>query len=127
MNQTNLIPEKTEKFGQELILNLYGCNLKKIATKEEILRYVDELCNLIDMEKYGKPFIERFAEHSQIAAGFSVAQMITTSLVSGHFSDYLRSAYINIFSCKDFNVEKAAEFTRQFFEAENMTIQVLQR
>lgn len=127
INETNLIPEKTEKFGQELILNLYDCKLKKISTKEEILRFVNELCEFIDMEKYGTPFIERFAEHSQIAAGFSVAQMITTSLVSGHFSDYLRSAYINIFSCKHFDAEKTIEFTKNFFEAKKITVQILQR
>lgn len=127
MNKNNLIGQDTKKFGQEVILNLYGCNFEKIATKEEILRYVDELCELIDMKKYGKPFIEHFAEHSQIAAGFSVAQMITTSLISGHFSDYLKSAYINIFSCKDFDIEKAIEFTKKFFEATEVKIQVLQR
>ncbi|MFH1461519.1 MAG: S-adenosylmethionine decarboxylase [bacterium] len=127
MNQTNLIPENTQNFGQELILNLYDCKLEKIATKDTILKYVDELCKFIDMEKYGKPFIERFAEHSQIAAGFSVAQMITTSLVSGHFSDFLRSAYINIFSCKDFDTEKTIEFTKNFFEAKKVTVQILQR
>jgi S-adenosylmethionine/arginine decarboxylase-like enzyme len=127
MNQTNLIKQNTKQFGQELILNLYGCKLEKIATKEEILKYIDELCECIYMEKYGEPFIERFAEHSQIAAGFSVAQMITTSLVSGHFSDYLKSAYINIFSCKDFDAEKTIEFTKNFFEATEVKVQVLQR
>lgn len=127
MNNTNLRSENSKTFGQELILNLYGCKLEKIATKEEILRYVNELCEFIDMEKYGKPFIERFAEHSEIAAGYSVAQMITTSLVSGHFSDYLKSAYINIFSCKDFDAEKTVEFTKNFFEATEVKVQILQR
>ncbi|MBD3273346.1 S-adenosylmethionine decarboxylase [Candidatus Dependentiae bacterium] len=127
INKTNLIPNNTEYFGQELILNLYNCKLEKISQKEEILKYIDQLCKLIDMEKHGTPFIEKFAEHSQIAAGFSVAQMITTSLISGHFSDYLHSAYINIFSCKDFNVKKTIEFSKNFFEAKKITIQVLQR
>ncbi len=127
MNQTNIRSENSKTFGQELVLNLYGCNLKKISTKEEILRYVNELCEFIDMEKYGQPFIERFAEHSEITAGFSVAQMITTSLISGHFSDYLKSAYINIFSCKNFDAEKTIEFTKNFFEATEVNVQILQR
>ena len=74
-------------FGQELTLNIENCDSEIIRSKEKLLEYIDKLCNLINMKKYGKPFAERFALHSNFAAGYSVSQMIETSLISGHFSE----------------------------------------
>ena len=114
-------PIEIEKvFGQELTLDLYDCTPETIRSKEKILEFSEKLCDLIEMKRYGTPFCERFAEHSEIAAGYSLAQMIETSLVSGHFSEFLNRAYINIFSCKDFDAEKAKKFTQEFFGAKEV-------
>jgi len=123
----NPTSENSQIFGKEIIIDLHGCNPEKIRSGEAIRDYSDKLIKLIDMKKYGELFLEHFAEHSKIAAGFSFAQMIETSLVSGHFSEYLNSAYINIFSCKDFDEKKAAEFTKEFFEAEELISRVIVR
>ncbi len=116
-----------KEFGYELILNLYDCDLEAISTKEKLLQFKDELCELIDMKQYGEPFIEYFAEHTKFAAGYSLAQMIETSLISGHFSDYWKTAYINIFSCKPYDAGLAIEFTKKFFGADRVTAKLLVR
>jgi len=126
-NKSNLRKPNIDKFGQELMLNLYDCSFEIITSKEKLIQYVDELCELIEMEKYGDTFVKRFTEPSPDKAGFSLTQIITTSLISGHFCDELRSAYINIFSCKDFDAEKAVEFTRNFFQAEKVITQLTER
>lgn len=107
-------------FGEELTLDLYDCDHEIVCSKEKILKYSEELCNLIKMKRYGEPFIERFAEHSEFAAGYSLAQMIETSLVSGHFSEFWNRVYINIFSCKSFDTQKAINFTKEFFKAKSV-------
>ena len=107
-------------FGEELTLDLYDCNHEIVCSKEKILQYSEKLCDLIEMKRYGEPFIEHFAEHSEFAAGYSLAQMIETSLVSGHFSEFWNRAYINIFSCKTFDAQKAINFTKEFFEAKSV-------
>lgn len=115
------ITKKSENtFGQELTIDLKQCNSQTISSKEKIKEYIVQLCSLIDMKQYGEPFIERFALESKIAAGYSFAQMIETSLISGHFSDQLGNAYINIFSCKQFDINTALEFTKNFFDAKYM-------
>lgn len=119
--------DKNQEFGEELIINLFDCKPETIRTEESLLGFVDELCKLIDMKKFGKPFIERFAVHSEIAAGYSVAQMIETSLISGHFSEYYNSAYINIFSCKAYDANKALEFAKEWFGAKSAKVQLLVR
>ena len=116
------LPSKStpnEMFGQELTLDLKECDPDLIRSKEVIQVYIDQLCSLIDMEKYGEPFIERFALNTP-SAGYSFAQMITTSLVSGHLTEKDNSAYINIFSCKSFDCEDAIAFTKRFFGAQSI-------
>lgn len=114
-------------FGKELILDLYECNPKSIRSKKKILEYSNKLCKLIKVKKYGKPIIERFALHLDYAAGYSLAQLIESSLVSGHFSELWNRAFINIFSCKDFDAKKAASFTKKFFNAKKIKERILIR
>ena len=114
-------------FGQHILLTLEGCDVSKIDSGEELKRYAKELVDLIDMKAYGEPFCERFAEHSEFAAGYSLAQMIETSLISGHFSPYWKTAYIDIFSCKSYDTEKAVEFTKKFFGATEAKVTVVMR
>ncbi|MDP1538849.1 MAG: S-adenosylmethionine decarboxylase [bacterium] len=109
--------QKSKIYGKELTLDLYDCDPKIIRSKKKILEYSNKLCDLIKVKKYGKPIIERFALHLDYAAGYSLVQLIESSLVSGHFSELWNGAYINIFSCKDFDDKKAAAFTKKFFNA----------
>lgn len=118
---------KQQVFGQELVLNLFDCNPEPIRSGNLILEFIDKLCVLIDMKKYGKPFLERFAEHSEIAAGYSVAQMIETSQIAGHFSEYWNNAYLNIFSCKPFDSQVAQNFAKEFFGAKKVKAKLLIR
>ncbi len=111
--------EPTQTFGLELTLDLFDCDKEIIDSKEKILEFSEKLCDLIDMKRYGKPFIERFADGTD-AEGYSLAQMIETSLVSGHFAPVTNSAYINIFSCKSFDPEVAEKFTKDFFGAKRV-------
>ena len=109
--------QKSKIYGKELTLDLYDFDPKIIRSKKKILEYSNKLCDLMKVKKYGKPIIERFALHLDYAAGYSLVQLIESSLVSGHFSELWNGAYINIFSCKDFDDKKAAAFTKKFFNA----------
>ena len=116
------------QFGQELILDLYECDLKRISDGEHIRKYIVKLCDeVILMKRYKGPLIEHFGHDNPITAGYSVVQLIETSCVSGHFSEYKKSCYINIFSCKWFDADAAAEFTKNWFGAPSFRRKVLQR
>ena len=47
--------------------------------------------------------------------GTSAIQFILTSNITVHTLDKLKKVFINIFSCKDFDADKAAKFTRDWF------------
>lgn len=119
---------KKTQFGQEVILNLYDCNLKKISSGEEIKKFVIELCdNVIHMKRFGEPLIPHFGHENPVTSGYSLVQLIETSSVTAHFSEYKKSAYLNIFSCAPFDPKTTEEFCKNFFEAKRVESTVLQR
>ncbi|KKU25065.1 MAG: hypothetical protein UX37_C0031G0003 [Microgenomates group bacterium GW2011_GWA2_46_16] len=121
-------PHEKDIFGQEMIVNLYDCNLKKISSAGDIKRFIIELCDdVICMKRYGEPLIPHFGHDNPITAGYSMVQLIETSSVTGHFSEYKKSAYINIFSCAWYDMEKTAQFCQDFFEAKRIDVTFLKR
>jgi len=119
---------KTSIYGQELILDLYGCDLKKISSDEAIKKFVVKLCdNVIHMKRYGKPLIPHFGHKNPLTSGYSLVQLIETSSVTAHFSEAKRSAYINIFSCAWFDPEKTIAFCKEFFGAKRINSRLIQR
>lgn len=121
-------PHEKDSYGQELVLNLYECNLKKISSEETIREFVVTLCDkVIKMKRYGEPLIPHFGHNNPITTGYSMIQLIETSSVTGHFSELKRSAYINIFSCAWYDMEKAAQFCQDFFEAKRIDVTFLKR
>ncbi len=117
-----------DQFGHELILNLYDCDLKTISSGEKIKEFVVELCdNVIKMKRYGEPLIPHFGHENPITSGYSLVQLIETSSVTGHFSEYKKSVYLNIFSCAYFDPKLTEQFCVKFFGAKSSEATVLQR
>ena len=49
--------------------------------------------------------------------GTSAVQFILTSNITIHTLDLLRAAYVNIFSCKQFDKKEAEKITKEWFGA----------
>jgi len=111
---------KKKTYGYELIMDLQGCEEKILTSRRKLQEYVDRLCKLIKMKKYGKTLIPYFGEKKVYTKGYSLVQLIETSSITGHFSDLWSRAYINIFSCQKFDHIAAKRFTRQFFQAKRV-------
>lgn len=121
-------PHEKDFYGQELILNLYECDLATISSGEKIKEFVTKLCdNVIKMKRYGEPQIPHFGHENPITAGYSLVQLIETSSVTGHFSEYKKSCYINIFSCAWYDIEKTTQFCQEFFGAKRVQATFLKR
>jgi S-adenosylmethionine/arginine decarboxylase-like enzyme len=116
----------TKAWGLSTSVDLYGCNPETIRDARAIKRYVNELCELIKMKRFGETQIVNFGEDEKVA-GFSLTQLIETSLVSGHFANHSNSAYIDIFSCKYYEPSVAVEFTKKFFEAKDVKMHYILR
>jgi len=114
-------------FGYELILDLYNCDLGVISSEVSLEEYVTKLCKLIEMKTFGKPLIEYFGTAKAHTKGYSLVQLIETSAIVGHFSEYWKRAYLNIFSCKPYSAKIAVKFTKEFFRVKRCKYRLLVR
>ena len=126
--ESAIVREFREKdaWGLCTCIDLKGCDPAAIRDAERIRQYVIEVCDLIRMKRFGEPQVVHFGPNERVA-GYSMTQLIETSLISGHFANEANSAYIDIFSCKEYEPGVAAEFTRGFFGADSVSFQVVLR
>ena len=121
-----------ETYGQELLLDLHDCDSSRF-TRRDIEKFCEELCDLIDMERcdlhfwddVGVPEGEQQTDPK--TKGTSAVQFILTSTIVIHTLDLMSVAYVNIFSCKDFDTDEAAEFTAKWFGSTDWTANVVTR
>ena len=107
-----------ESWGILTVIDLYQCNPDTIRNGLLIEKYVNQLVDLIKMKKFGEIRLQYFGSCKKVE-GFSMYQFIETSEISGHFANESNSAYIGIFSCKDYDSIISAKFTAKFFEAKS--------
>ncbi len=113
-------------WGVSTAVDVYDCDPGIIRDADKIKEYVVELCDLIEMRRFGDTQVVHFGEDERVE-GYSMIQLIETSLISGHFANASNTAYIDIFSCKPYDVEKAVAFTKEFFKGERVVYKVTAR
>lgn len=114
---------KEKPWGMSTCVDLKNCNPETVRDAEAIKRFVKELCELIKMRTFGETVVVDFGDDPRVS-GFSMTQLIETSLISGHFANQSNAVYLDVFSCKEYPPHKTAEFCKKFFEAESMEIKI---
>lgn len=118
--------KKTE-FGVELVVDLYNCDYSVITSHKKLLQFAKELCKVINMKPFGKPFVADFGLGMSKTAGPSLVQLIESSSISAHYSTHWRVVCLNIFSCTYFDSQKALQFAKNFFGAERIVAFLIKR
>jgi len=107
-------------------IDIHHCDPDLIRDASAIKKFVRQLCDLIEMKRFGDTVVVHFGEDERVA-GFSMTQLIETSLISAHFANQTNHVYLDIFSCKYFDPEIAAEFSKNFFKGTDYNIHVALR
>lgn len=107
-----------DAWGLDTGIDLHGCDAATIRDAEKIKQFVVELCERIEMKRFGECVVVNFGEDEKVA-GFSMSQFIETSMISAHFANQTNTTYLDIFSCKYYNPYDAAEFAKEFFGAKD--------
>ena len=114
--------ELVDAWGLHSGIDLHGCNPATIRSPEKIKQFVVELCELIQMKRFGECLVVDFGEDPRVA-GYSMTQLIETSLISAHLGHKADPyCYLDIFSCKYYDPSVAAEFAKKFFEADTYAL-----
>jgi S-adenosylmethionine/arginine decarboxylase-like enzyme len=107
-----------KEWGILTSIDLHDCDPKKIASKEVITQFSVDLCKYIDMKRFGEPIVVRFGADPRVQ-GYSLAQLIETSCISGHFAEDTDRAFIDVFSCKEYGPKKVADYCAKYFGAKD--------
>jgi len=118
--------EEKQAWGILTSLDIHDCDPKIIRDAKSIKRFVIELCELIDMKRFGEPIIIDFGLDERVT-GFSMTQLIETSLISAHFANQTNNVYLDIFSCKYYDPKTAAEFAKNYFKGKDYNMNVVVR
>lgn len=116
MNTLSIKEQAVEQavWGIASSFDIYNCDPDTIRDAGKIKQFVKELCDLIEMKRYGETTVVHFGEDEKVA-GFSMIQLIETSLISAHFANLTNTTYLDVFSCKPYDPAVVEEFARTFF------------
>ncbi|MCP3874382.1 MAG: adenosylmethionine decarboxylase [Desulfobacteraceae bacterium] len=118
--------EKKNPWGVLTSVDVYECDPQMIQDANTIEQFVYQLCDLIDMKRFGECQVVHFGEDERVE-GFSMTQLIETSLISGHFANASNGVYLDVFSCKFYEPREVAEFATSFFKGDHYKMQIALR
>ena len=117
---------ETEYWGVSTAIDLYDCDLDLMNDADAIREFVKMLCDRIKMRRYGETQVVFFGDEPRVQ-GYSMTQLIETSLISAHFANASRAIYLDVFSCAPYDSEDAAQFAMEYFKASRYNIHVVNR
>lgn len=118
--------ERKDPWGVLTSVDIYDADPQIIKDADSIRQFAHELCELLEMKRFGECEVIHFGEEQRVA-GFSMTQLIETSLISGHFANASNNAYIDVFSCKFYEPRQVAEFAASFFKGAHYKMQIALR
>src|SRR5512142_2161492 len=118
--------DSTEYWGVSSSIDLYECDLTLMQNADAIREFVKTLCDRIKMRRYGETQVVYFGDDPRVT-GFSMTQLIETSLISAHFADASCAIYLDVFSCAPYQPERVAKFAAEYFQAKSHHLHVVKR
>jgi S-adenosylmethionine/arginine decarboxylase-like enzyme len=106
------------------MLDCSGC--ERIDSRDNIYNFVKDLINKINMVAHGEPVIE-YLLPGDPKQGYSLMQLITTSNICGHFMELDGTAYFDVFSCKEFDLQTVQDIVRQYFNPDKIRVNFITR
>ncbi len=120
--------DKNSVFGYELLLDLYDCKPGVCDDLALCYKFLDEIVAYLGMEKQAPPSIfftdgERFPDKAGLSGW---APLVESSIVI-HTLTPKNFISIDVYCCKEFDVEKAKSFCRGFFSPQRIDAQFIFR
>lgn len=113
-------------WGLSSSIDLYECDLRLMQDAEGIKEFVHQLCDRIKMRRYGETQVVFFGDDPRVT-GFSMTQLIETSLISAHFADASCAIYLDVFSCAPYEPAEVVKFAAEYFKAQRHRLNVTTR
>jgi len=120
MNYNNFMSNGS--YGLECIIDLHNCD-KNTLTVNSLQEFVKQLLEVANMEAYGPIRVwEDHESQEPHIQGNAVFQWITTSHIMVYALTLTNLVMINLFSCKDFNVDDVLKLSKNYFKSEKESL-----
>lgn len=113
-------------WGYHLMVDVHGCS-RAIEDKAKVVAFCDDLVQEIKMKAIGRPWVEPTAMHAPDKAGFTLVQIIQTSSITAHFIDLSGDIYLDVFSCKRFEIAAVEACIDKWFMPKKKRINFITR
>jgi S-adenosylmethionine decarboxylase len=114
-------------FGPHLILEAYGCPSTNLADLGMVSEVLDKYPAQLDMTKIMPPYVFTYRGAVEDDWGVSGIVLIAESHISIHTFPDKQFVTLDIFSCREFDVEEAINYFCNIFKPESYDKQVLMR
>jgi len=114
-------------FGQHLMVDGYGSDRDKLTDINYIYDFLSNYPSEIEMTKIMPPYVFRYSGVRPEDWGISGFVLIAESHISIHTFPEKRYLSLDIFSCKEFDGQKAIEDVKRLFSLEKIEIRNLER
>lgn len=116
-----------EEFGPHITLDLKGCPKEVLSDYNLHFNYLKSLPELIHMTPITQPYVFPYSGLVPEDKGITGIVIIAESHISVHSFEDKGYCFIDIFSCKDFDVERAIQITKDLFKPADCEIHVVSR
>jgi S-adenosylmethionine decarboxylase len=114
-------------FGPHLIVEAYGCPKDSISDLTKVSDFLDALPTQLDMTKIMPPYVFKYSGAVPDDWGVSGVVLIAESHISVHTFPDKGFVTLDIFSCREFDVESAIENFCGYFKPERIEQQLIMR
>ena len=111
-------------WGTLAAIDLHGCGFDALCDPDRIRAFVPAVIDAIGMRAHGPLLLERFGDGD--LEGWSAMQFIETSSITVHADEVSGRCFVDVFSCRPFDAERAATVAVEHFGG-TPTLRVLQR
>jgi len=113
--------------GLHLTLDLCNCNLKKLTNVGLIYDFLLDLPKAIGMQTITLPYVVKWLDKDTTMAGVSGFTMIAESHISIHTFPEKKGIYADVFSCRNFHINRTIGLFIKTFESTKYEKNVVKR
>ncbi|MBI4153737.1 S-adenosylmethionine decarboxylase [Candidatus Woesearchaeota archaeon] len=123
-----LIPGVFQGRGTHLTVDAFECDSLRLYEEKRVRKFLEELPRIIGMTPIAEAQIVNYKNpKKELDAGISGFVMIAESHISIHTYPYRGCLFMDVFSCKPFDVEKVKAVLMERFHAGRIEENLIRR
>jgi len=117
----------TYGYGPHLTLDLGDCDVTILNDLNICFAFLNELPSRIGMNKITQPYVFRYDETTPEECGVTGFVVIAESHISLHTYPEKKFVFVDVFSCKPFDIKEAEKYIVSFFGSKSPVVQKISR